>query len=281
MAKKIKISRKQMKQPDDFVSATEKLMEWAEENLLIVGGGVLLIIVVFLGANFVKGSVKKGSMKPANDLAAAMHVLDAEVKTFGIDDGMPINPLAMITYSSEKEKYQAAIDKLEPVITNHKGSPEADMALLYLANSHEEIENYAKAADYYNQYANSELGKKRAVYYKHSGLLGSARCDFRLGNYKKSLETSTVIIESDSPFKEEALILASKANFENGNAEAAQKNLDTLKEEFPESWNTQVADYLITHWKEIKKNEEDGAGSSNIKINIPETKDGMDELLPE
>ena len=55
MAGKLKYTRKDLKSPDEFISAFSRAVAWADEHrarVLAAGGGVLLLVAVFFGAQF-------------------------------------------------------------------------------------------------------------------------------------------------------------------------------------------------------------------------------------
>ena len=59
MAKKIKMTRKQMKKPDEFLSWTEQVWDWSQEHLWealgIVAGVIILVLVIQLLGGYLRG----------------------------------------------------------------------------------------------------------------------------------------------------------------------------------------------------------------------------------
>lgn len=243
MAKKIKITRKQIKQPDDFLSWSENAWNWIEDNTWQVTGIVLGVIVVFL---LIQGGIywaKGQGDSPRLALSAAMNTLYEPV----VPEDESLVPGMARGFRSEREKQEVIANLFESIITDHPDTVEARLSVIYAARSYEKLEEYDKSIDYYNKFAESELSTM-VPDLKESSLLGVARSYYSQGQFSKSLEYLNKIIESKSAFRLDAMILGARCHFKMNEEEKANEILGKLNSEFPEAWLSQPADFLAEYW---------------------------------
>ena len=99
-----KTSRKNLKEPDDFISFTQQGMQWVQENRnLLIGATaiVLVAVVAMFGFRWYTLSAEKGS----DAFVQAREILDAKVVA-GDDAGTSRTDGS---YATEEDKLKAAV----------------------------------------------------------------------------------------------------------------------------------------------------------------------------
>jgi predicted negative regulator of RcsB-dependent stress response len=116
-----RITRKQLKQSDEFVSTIDTVMQWLSENWRPIAAGLAAVCVVAVGWWF----YSIWSQSRADDASYALH---SAVATFeGDSAGGQLIP------SGDTDTAEA---ELRQVIDDYGSSDQADMARLYLARIH-------------------------------------------------------------------------------------------------------------------------------------------------
>lgn len=265
MAKKIKISRKQIKKPDEFISWSEQAWNWFQEHvwetLGIIAGFIVLVLAVQGGS----GWLKSRTTQSAIEFGKSMEILRADVSGTSQPQGF----FTTSNYSSESEKYRAALSSFESIINNYSKSMEAELSLLYAGRLNEKLEDYNKAIDYYNKFLTTKAaatGQELAA----SSQLGVGRCYFSMQQYEKAIEFLDKAIESKTIYSPEAMLFAARSYYFSGKPEKGKELLQMLKKDYPESKSAQYADflarYLPKHSSEIKKGQPIDASSENKEM---------------
>ena len=161
MAKKIKLTRKELlKEPDQFLSSTDKAISFFTRNRSSVIGSILGVLVIgfsFFGyqnyqqlkimkfealyfnmEEIVKGSQKKGT----NPYSELIQIRDQ------IGEGTHRNRASLLIADIyfQNEEYEKAISTYQEVINNSAGL-NYEMARVNLAYVYEAMEDYKKAID--------------------------------------------------------------------------------------------------------------------------------------
>ena len=246
MTKKIKLSRKKIKQPDEFLTRTDTILRWAEEHvwqLMFLVGVLLAAALIFrMGLSWSLAQKDAKGM----DLAQATTIYNASVTG---DEFSPFMAPGSQGYATAHEKYQAAIRAFNKIVESHSGATEADIALLYLGSSYENLKDYNSAIDFYSKFENSRLAKIEPTF-NDSATIGKARCHYALGNYQPAMQLLASLINNDSPLKTEAMLLKARTLFKTGKRGLAEEILKDMREQAPEAWNTQPVDFLASYWME-------------------------------
>jgi tetratricopeptide (TPR) repeat protein len=257
MAKKIKLTRKQMKKPDEFLSWTEEAWEWMEENLAYaVGtlvGGIAIILLVQWGVR----ALLSNQDPSAGELTAAADVLNKPI----IDKN---DPRSFDGYQSEQQRAEAAADEFKGFIRQHPDTKYTDMAYLYLGRVYEDMRDWPNALDSYQKLSQSKFSQKDKQV-QQSAIMGMARAEFGGRNFQAALDHYKKIMESDSIFKLDAMIGAARCDYELGNVDNAKKTLAKAKEEFPESYETQSVGFLPKYWAAAVEDEKKEAEAKKEK----------------
>ncbi len=249
MAKKIKISRKQIKQPDEFITWSERVIEWAEENVWLVTGAVALVIVVFLLGQGAAYWLSGRSDAPKRALAEAVEISNQPVSA---DEQVFPADLGGERFSSEKEKHDAAARVFAEVAREYKGTVEGGMATLYLARSRERAGDHDRAIENYNEFLKTPLAQKQEAL-KHSAYMGLARTRHLKGEYQEAQQYFDKVIEADSPYKADALLEGARNLEALDRHEEARAMLDKLSEDYPKSYLSLNASFLPDYWEQKRE----------------------------
>ncbi|MGA1869989.1 MAG: tetratricopeptide repeat protein [bacterium] len=158
---KKKISRKELlRQEDEFVSTTHKVMEWLKDkqNQQILAAtiiAVILVVLVGLGIRFNIKSKKENSQKL---YTLAMQTYQASVATQSQNQSQPVPS----QFKTMEEKYSKALEEFDQVITLYPRSKAAENArffklnCLYYLGRYDEVIN--RAQEYIKKYPNGQFG---------------------------------------------------------------------------------------------------------------------------
>jgi tetratricopeptide (TPR) repeat protein len=162
VARKVKITRKQIKQDDAFLATmkevTGKVVSTVSDrnlwdqyrNQLIVGAVALAAVVIALGAIFGVGAVK--TAKAEKMMAEADSIFRAPVISAEEYEKNPAMALSLGAYTEEKAKWSAAAEKYGSVAREYPGTSFGKLANFYAANSYYELADYEEALALYQAY---------------------------------------------------------------------------------------------------------------------------------
>jgi len=265
MAKKIKLSRKQIKQPDEFITWTERALEWAEENVWLLTGGIAGIIIVLLLGQGVRYWLSESDQAPRRDLSEAVAMMNRRVMA---NDENLIPGMNTQAFRTEREKFESTVAGFSKVINNHPGTVEAQTALLYLARSKERLEQYEQAISDYESFLQTDIAQKEQGF-RNSALMGLGRSYYLMGEYEKAIDNYEKLAQGESPFASEALLGMARANARMGNMEKAKELLQSLKEVDKDLWSAQPANFLATYWEDhIDEDEKAAEGGGNVDLDM-------------
>lgn len=150
MAKKI--SRKELKEPDEFITFTTRVYTWLSEQKigLIIGASALaLVVICAYGYRWYKDSKEE---KASVEFISAKKILDARVAGEGSDSA---SATGAGSYASEEAKDKAAIEAFEKVRKEHPGTRVADLATYFIGEINSRLGNYDKAQENFQKYLES------------------------------------------------------------------------------------------------------------------------------
>lgn len=151
MAKKV--SRKELKEPDEFLSFTVRVLKWINEQKVALIVGALAVAVVVLGTFAWRWYSLSKEKAASVDFIQAREILNARV--IPRDDAAGTSS-ADGTFSSEDDKYRAAIAEFEQVAKSHSNSATAALATYYVAEYSRRTGDYDKAIESFKSYLKSE-----------------------------------------------------------------------------------------------------------------------------
>jgi len=250
MAKKIKISRKKLRQPDEFLTWTETAWEWAENHVWEVLGAGIAVVAVLLLAQGIGLWIKTRDQAPKSSMADALDIMRRPVESRTDDLFLTRN-----TFRSETEKYESMAAAFADITTMYPGTPEANLSMLYLAIAREELEKYELAIESYSNFLDSELGEADSEI-KWTALMGLARCYYSTSKYEQALEKARQVIEAGSAFTPDALILTARIYEKTGEREKALQALEEVEKEYADTWIARSVNFLPDYWRKQEEEKE-------------------------
>jgi len=173
MAKKIKITRKELlKEPDQFLSSTDKAISFFTENRSAVIGSILGILVIGLSFLGYQNYQKSSTMK----FEALYFNMEQIAKESGEKGTNP---------QSQLEKIRDQIDK----------GPHRNRASLLLADVYFQNEELEKARSTYQEIINNSSGLNHEM-----ASIGLAYVYEAMEDYKKAIDLFKLAIDSKSNF---------------------------------------------------------------------------------
>jgi tetratricopeptide (TPR) repeat protein len=173
MAKKQKITRKELlKKPDEFVTVTARMLQWADAHRkrLVYGVSAVVIVALLLAAyqfvssraekrafqllaeNLAKYEDLRGQQDPAKAYQAVSGEFQQLIDKYGGNEG---GKLARVVYANicfEAGQYQQAIDLYKQALTDFEGEPLVrNLILSGLGYAHEQLNDFAAAAKYFDR----------------------------------------------------------------------------------------------------------------------------------
>lgn len=222
-----KVSRKKLlKEPDEFISTTGKVIQYVQghqRQLMRAVFVVLLVIVAGAGAfTYLRWQEGKALAAQMEGLRFYQEAYQASLE----------NPAA-----EKKEEYKKALDKFKESVAIYHWGKTAQMSRIFIGNSHTALKEYDQAQAAYSQ---SLDGPFRAVALNGLAYLFEAQGDFSkaLEFYQKNMEEST------NPYRLESLLGAARC-YEI--LKQPPKALEAYEKALPQASKTALADFI--RWK--------------------------------
>ncbi len=149
MAKK-KYTRKQLRQPDEFITQTSKAWQWASKNAKGVAVMVAVTLLIIGGVSLWRNHVEKKAQEATSALDKAIEIQNQTVipgaeKLPKRDDGVK-------RYSSRKAKLEAAVKAYSKVLEGGADTGTGKLALVLRAGVYYDLAQYDKAAKDYEAF---------------------------------------------------------------------------------------------------------------------------------
>ena len=237
MAKKIKLSRKQIQKPDEFVTWFDQALDFFQANSLQVVLALAAVLVAVVAGQGIQRYRESKLESGVTALSDAIATLQAPLQKDLSDDQVLAGVQA---YPTAEARSSEAVARLKKVIADYPGTREAGRAQLFLAGADFQNKNYREAVEAYNTYlqANPALDPEM----KAVALLGLASSHYNLGNFKEALNTYRQIIEVKHAFnRDEALLGAARCAQNQGDLDQAIAYLKQAQDEYPNTVATRGA----------------------------------------
>jgi tetratricopeptide (TPR) repeat protein len=182
MARRKKITRKKLREPDEFMSLTERAYLFVTHHLKqIVTGGIVLLVVVFIVIFFQRWEKKKG--------------VDADQK-FGLAVELYQRVGSPYREGSPAE-YKNVLGNFDEVISKFPGTLSGKLSLLYQANIHLRLAEFGEAIKEYQAFL-QKIGKEKL--YRLLALEGMGYAYEGMKDYQKALQAFQTILEMGESF---------------------------------------------------------------------------------
>ncbi len=147
MAHAKKLSRKELKRPDEFVQTGNKVVEWLQNHgsavLAALGGIILLGVLASVGSWWLEQSAVRAGAALGDALELADRPVLDDGAAAGVDDPF---------FGSDDEKAERVTEALEAVRIDHAGTPAAAVATLELADRSYRAEEFDAALTSYERF---------------------------------------------------------------------------------------------------------------------------------
>ena len=222
MAKKV--TRKQLlKEPDEFITTTGKIIRWSTERRKEIS----VTVTVILAAAIIMGLVSFFRNRAENQAFALLQQANEKYRTVLEETNEPAKALG------------EAHSNFETIVDEYSGYNGGKIARVEFANYCYDGGEYAKAAELF-QKALDDLGADPA--YRNFILSGLAYARDALEDYKSAARYFEMIASSDSQLlKDEALFNLGRVHAALGNAEKSTESYQKLVSEYPDSIYVEMA----------------------------------------
>ena len=171
--KSTKLTRAEMKGPDQFQEASTKGAEWLSENRVQVAAACAAIFVLALGIYLFRVMSHGEAHAVTAELTKTLKIVEGKVESKKKNDNNNNNTDddEVKTFKTSKDKYQAATKKISEQLKDHSGAKASAFLRLYLANSQYRLGKHKEAIESYQKFLKG-LNAKDPIYIMGlSGLL--------------------------------------------------------------------------------------------------------------
>lgn len=211
--KKKRITKKRLKEPDEFITSSARIVRWFADNQKVVLSCALIIIVIFLiSYTYARNKANKG-----NQAFMQFYKGVAAYKN--------------LTYESAEKDISAVSALFENIAKEVAGTSGARYAELYMGHTYYKNGKYEKAVESYKNVLKISGEDSIASPIAKEGLAYSY---FALKRYKESINIFNEIIESGNPLSKRDIYLTIADVYQSmEDNESAAKILEKVIQEFP------------------------------------------------
>ena len=183
MVKGKKITRRQIRQPDEFFSTTEHLLLFVRDHLkkIVVGVGIIVVIVAAFVLFRIWEEKKENEAQQKLNLAMEM----VQLVSSPYREGSPV-------------EYKNALTKMEEIVKAFPRTSSGKFALLYKGNIHLKLGEFDEAIKAYDAFL-SQSGSERL--YNLLALEGLGYAYEGKKDYGKAIEAYQRIVATDQGFQ--------------------------------------------------------------------------------
>ena len=214
MAKRRRISKKKLREPDEFISTAARVLLWTRENLkLILMGFIIGALVAF--------SIIVWRIRAKTREAEAFHAF------------YRASEILISAEDPSSKGYQEALDEFERVQREYPRTDAAELAQLQLGQGPLKLKQYAKAMETYRKFLDSNPGQKlhRLFAYQNLGYAYEG-----LEDYQKALDSFQELVDMGESFLQPWGYLNLARCYEKlGRRDEVLKNYRIFLEKFPDS----------------------------------------------
>lgn len=209
--------RKDLKQSDDFQRTATQFIGWLVERRRTIGLGLLVVVA---GVSLLAGMQAYRTRQEQNAaamFAAAMRIYDSPViDVTDLDAAVAAALTEGSSYSSDQEKYEAAVAGFSPVVEQYGSQPSGRAAAFYLGASLIALERSEEALVALRTAAEAGTPLVRAMSLYRLGTLLSD-----LGQHEEAVATFETLVDPPGFLAEEAMLAKARAQEAGGDTGAA------------------------------------------------------------
>jgi len=219
VAKRRRIPKKKLKEPDEFISTTARMVTWTVENLKLLLIGILIGALVVLSLVFWRIKARNREVEALNVFYRASEVL-------------------ISAEDPSSKGYQEAIDELERIQRDYSHTDVVQLAQLQLGQGFLNSKQYDKAVETYRKFldSNPREGLYRLLALQNLGYAYEGQ-----GDYQKALDSFQGLVAKGESFLQPwGYLNVSRCYEKLGKREEALKTYRIFLEKFPDSAMTPI-----------------------------------------
>jgi tetratricopeptide (TPR) repeat protein len=221
MTKTKKIIKKKLKEPDEFITLTEKTYLFITHHSKPIAGGGIIVLILILSLFFFQRWEKKNEEK-------AYQMFNLAVETYQ----MVSTPYREGT----PQEYKNVLEKFNEAITNFPNTSSGRLSILYKGNIHLRLGEFEEAIGAYESFLKKE-GKEKI--YQSFAMEGLGYSYEGKKDYEKALNAYQKIIDLGENFKLENAYLGMGRCYEKlGKNKEALENYKTFLKIYQKSQMT-------------------------------------------
>ncbi|NIS63262.1 MAG: tetratricopeptide repeat protein, partial [Proteobacteria bacterium] len=214
MAKRRRIPKKKLKEPDEFISTTARILSWTVENLKLLLIGIIICALIVLSVVFWRIRARNRELDALNVFHRASEML-------------------MSAEDPSSKGYQEAIDELERIKREYAHTDVVELAQLQLGQGFLNTKQYDKAVESYRKLL--DRGPRERLY----RLLALQNLGYAYegqGDYQKALDSfQSLVAKGESFLQPWGYLNVSRCYEKLGKREEALKTYRIFLEKFPDS----------------------------------------------
>jgi tetratricopeptide (TPR) repeat protein len=261
-----KISRKKLREPDEFVTFTQRALGWLYDNRTMLIAAGLIVIAVILGFFGWRWYVEEATLEASSAFVDARDILDAPVAK-SADPSEAGTSQADGSYPSEQDKLRAALAALDQVQQNYGSSQTASLAAYFIGESHWRLGEYDQAIAAFERYLESEGADGELAAFAVEGIAASLENKGEYAQAKKHYQRLT-----EPPFENQrARALYHLARMEQalGDEQAAAGKFRELLDEFPQTPFRREAETRLSLLPPVEAPADDEAPAADTADEAP------------
>lgn len=224
MAKRRRISKRKLKEPDEFISTADKIISWTRENLKLIILGIIIVALVAFSIIFLRIRMKNREVEALNSFHRASEIL-------------------MSAEDPSARGYQEAMDEFERIRKEYPHTAAGQLAQLQLGQGFLEQKQYDRAVETYRKFLDS---KPRERLYRLFALENLGYAYEGQGDYQNALDSFQGLIDMGESFLQPLGYFHKGRCYEKlGKKEEALKNYRRFLEKFPDSTMAPTAKHKI------------------------------------
>lgn len=237
-----KLSRKELKQPDQFQSKGEDFLQRLIDNrkrIALVGGVLLALLAVY---SIVTAYMDSRNEALSQKFGEIIRLYEAQVAASPDQANPAGNPP---TFASDELKYVTVSEQLQSFVDEHKGSGFAKAARFYLANCFFMLKRYEKARENYEIFLKDAGGGFDGLtFLAHANIAQTYDAE---GNLDEALKVYQKIADGRNPvWKAEATYMIAQIKKRQGKNDEAITLLLGIQTQEGDSSIKAKADKLLT-----------------------------------
>jgi tetratricopeptide (TPR) repeat protein len=214
VAKRRRISKKKLREPDEFISTAARVLLWTKQNLKLILMGVIIGALVVFSIIVWRIKAKTREAEAFNAFYRASEIL-------------------MSAEDPSSKGYQEALDEFERVQREFSRTDAADLAQLQLGQGLLRLKQYDKAVEIYRKFLDGNPRRKlhRLFAYQNLGYAYEG-----LGDYQRALDSFQELVDMGESFLQPwGYLNIARCNEKLGRRDEALGNYRIFLEKFPDS----------------------------------------------